>query len=511
MDEPRSRTKRLRLLAVAAAVVLALTACADAPTQELKDSPNATAEPDPLAQFYEQDFGWDDCEDQDDEELRCGAVTVPVDYADPHGGTLEIALAARGGGDNPYLLINPGGPGVSGVDTVTQDLPAITTDELLEGFTVVGFDPRGVHRSEGVECLSDEEYESSRLQVIDGDLDDDDAFAAAVETAEQLVEGCLQRTGDLLGHVDTFSAARDMNIIRTVLGEPQLHYVGFSYGTKLGMAYAEEFPEHVGRFVLDAMLDVSLPADEVVKAQAEGFEDALHSFANWCVEARCPVTGDPEDVVDAVAELFDDVAENPRTGEDGRLINVSTVVSGFITPMYSPQGWPLLRDALDAALTLDDFTAFQYWADLQAGRNDDGSYDWISTFAFQTIACLDYPTVSSQEQMTQQVEAMTQTAPTFGPYLGYGEVFCDALPHEPRGEPWEPREDLPEMLFIGTTGDPATPVGWAEDMHEMVPASALLIYEGEGHVAYRPGADCVTDEVDEFLLTGELFEGRQDC
>lgn len=463
-----------------------------------------------MTEFYNQDFEWQDCPDSDDEQLRCGTVTVPVDRDDPHGSTLEIALAARGDLENPHLLFNPGGPGVSGVDAVSQDLPALATADLLAGYSIVGFDPRGVHRSEGIECLSDSDYDASRLQSVEVELNDA-SFAAAAQSAEDVVDGCVERSGELLGEVDTFSAAADMDIIRAVLDEDQLHYVGFSYGTKLGLAYAEQFPQRVGRFVLDAVFDVSLSGEEVAVTQAGGFEHALERFAQWCVESQCPVSGGPDDVVEAVNGLFDDVAQNPRTGTDARMISISTVVAGFITPMYAPEGWPLLRDALEAALTADDFTAFQQWADLQAGRGPDGSYNWISTFAFQTITCLDYPIPSSHQQVQDHHEDMTAAAPTFGAYFGVNAFFCDALPHESVGEPWQPREDVPEMLLIGTTGDPATPVEWAEHMHDIVPSSSLLIYEGEGHGAYRPGTECVTEAVDEFLLAGELFEGRQDC
>lgn len=502
---------RSPLLGLTAAIMLTIAACAEPSPIEPESPSTQTEAEDPLANFYEQSFTWEDCSESAQEELHCGSVTVPMKYSDPQGESLEIALAARGKEGRTPLLINPGGPGASGVDAVLQETQAVATDELLEDFVIVGFDPRGVHRSEGIECVPGQDYENSLLPTTEGDLDDAARIAAAEEAAAEVAEACAERTGELLGYVDTASAAADMDIIRAVLGEEQLNYLGSSYGTKLGMAYAEEFPEQVGRFVLDGMIDVSLPGPQVMADQARGFEDALHRFAAWCANDHCPVAEEPEDVVGAVADLFDDVAENPRTADDGRLINISTLVTGFITPMYSPQGWPMLRNALDAALVSDDLSAFQHWADLQAGRNPDGSYDWLNTFAFRTITCLDYPSSSSRSEMADDVEAIAQTAPTFGPYFGHAGIFCRALPHEPRGEPWEPRSDLPEMLFIGTTGDPATPVEWSESMHSMVPASSLLTVQGEGHLAYRPGADCVTEAVDDFLRSGELFEGRQTC
>lgn len=503
------------LTAVLSAALLAVSACAGDQPQEPAASEGQPVEEDPLADFYEQSFAWEECEDLDDDELRCGTVTVPLDHDEPEGETIEIALAARGEAEASPLLVNPGGPGGSGVDLVAQELPSFATEELLSSFNIVGFDPRGVHRSEGIRCLTEREHDQPQQLDPDAegpkDLSESEVFELAVQRAENLAERCERRNGEILSNVDTFSAARDLDIVRAALDQDELDYLGFSYGTKLGLAYAEEFPEHVGRFVLDAMLDVSADRDEISLGQAEGLQDALYRFAQWCLQDRCPVSGEPQDVMEAVADLFDDVAENPRTGDDARQITDVTLVDGFVAAMYYPDGRPMLRDALETALTADDFTAFQYWNDLQSGRNPDGSYDWIDTEAFLTIMCSDFPTAGSPDQVEAEAEELEAASPIFGPYLGSAQLICEALPRSGDVEPWQPREDLPEMMFIGTTGDPITPVEDAENMHDMVPASSLLIYEGEGHVAYRRGADCVTDAVDGFLINGELFEGRQQC
>lgn len=471
------------------------------------------AEDSDFAAFYDQDPDWESCED----DMLCAAVEVPLDYEDPEGQSIEIQMirsnTARD--DAPHVLTNPGGPGSSGYDTVARDLQFFYTPELLDEVEVVGFDPRGVHRSAPVECLTDEEMDESREWVADAgeELDDEAAIEQAREDARWLGEQCLENTGEVLGQVDTASAARDMDIIRAALGEEQLHYLGFSYGTHLGIRYAEAHPESVGRFVLDGMMDTSISDHELTLAQARGFEEALQGYAEWCVEQEdCPVDGEPEDVVTAVADLFDSVSEEPEVAPDGRMIPVTVLVSGFIQPMYSPSGWPMLNEALTAALDDGDFFAFQQWADLAAGRESDGSYDWKSPLAFQAIMCLDYPVSEDDESIEDEYDQTVEASPTFGPYLGHLGVTCAEWPFDPVNEPSEPQIDGSEdMLFIGTTGDPATPVDWAENMHEMVEASSLMIFDGEGHLAYRPGNSCVTDVVDDFLITGELFEGREDC
>lgn len=519
------------MVAASAISALLLTACGaldedeeagQAPTEETSapEEPSPPEEPgtgfaeDPAyAAFYDQQLDWEDCEN----DQLCAAVDVPLDYDDPDGESIEIQIISSetAGEDAPYVLTNPGGPGTSGYDSVASQLRSFYTSDLLDEVNIVGFDPRGVHRSAPVECLTDEEMDENRQWVSEGDegLDDAAAIEQAREDASWLAERCLENTGEVLGHVDTTSAARDMDVIRAALEQEQLHYLGFSYGTHLGIAYAEAHPDSVGRFVLDGMMDTSISDHELTLAQARGFESALQGYAEWCVEQEsCPVDGEAEDVVATVTDLFDDVSESPQEGPDGRLIPVSVLVSGFIQPMYSPDGWPLLNDALAAALQDDDLYAFQYWADLAAGREPDGEYEWKSQLAFQAIMCLDYPVSEDVESIEAEYEEAVEVSPTFGPYLGHLGITCAEWPFEPAGEPSEPQIDGPEdMLFIGTTGDPATPVEWAEDMHEMVAASSLMVYDGEGHLAYRPGNSCVTDVVDSYLISGELFDGREQC
>lgn len=514
-------TARRRRPALASAGVLALLLTGCVPLDSPAETEETAAAPegrgfagDPAySQFYEQELRWEECEGS----ARCAAVEVPLDYEDPEGETLEIQIISSdtGGPDATHLLTNPGGPGVSGYDSVAEDLRYFFTPELVENHDIVSFDPRGVHRSAPVECLTDEEMDENREQVSEGDEELDDAAAVeqAREDARWLGEQCLENTGEVLGHVDTASAARDMDVIRAALGEDQLHYLGFSYGTQLGVAYAEQHPASVGRFVLDGMMDTSLSDHELSLDQAVGFEEALQDYAQWCTtQGGCPVDGEPEDVVDAVADLFEQVAEEPGEGPDGRAVSVSVLVSGFIQPMYASSGWPMLNDALGAALEEDDLAAFQHWADLAAGRESDGSYEWKSQLAFRAIMCLDRPVAEDDETIEAEHEETVEAAPTFGPYLGHSGIACSEWPFDPVGEPGDPQlDDLEEALFIGTTGDPATPVEWAEDMHQRAEGSSLLVYEGEGHLAYRPGNTCVTDVVDAYLLTGELFDGRRDC
>lgn len=517
--------------ALFAAMALTLTACA--PSGEDSDAdeqggqePAAPSEE--LAAFYEQSLTWEDCEGS----LRCTHVEVPMDYSDPEGETLEIAMVASlpedetegtedsdgsdgSDGDVEYLLTNPGGPGESGYDLVAEMSDYVFSAPLQEHYGIIGFDPRGVHRSAPVECFTDEQMDDYREQTETVDEAEElaDELEAAREAARQVGEDCLERTGESLEFVDTESAARDMDVIRAALGQETLHYMGFSYGTHLGITYAELFGDRVGRFVLDGMMDTSIDGQQLSLAQARGFDAAFEDFARWCADREsCPVEGEASDVVDAVQELFAQVAQEPVAMPSDRTLSVGVLVEGFILPMYDAQGWPLLEQALTAAVDEQDFTMFQAWADASAGRGPDGSYDWQNSMAFNAVMCLDFPASADDEQIQDDLETMAQEAPTFGPYFGHSGILCGEWPFEASGEPEEPQLDgVEEILFIGTSGDPATPVRWAEDMHQMVPESSLLVYEGEGHIAYAAGDECVEEIVHGYLLDGELFEGRTEC
>lgn len=516
-----ARRRRPMWWATLASAALILSGCASEPEEA---DPWAAQAPQGLEEFYTQELSWQTCDDEslpsgsaatDVDEVQCTTARVPVSYQDPSGDTMELAIVASGDTDDPALLTNPGGPGQSGVDFVAHGVQTLATPAVRDQFRIIGFDPRGVHRSEGVVCLSDEEFDEAREDPgssadLAEDAGEEEQREQSLQQHQEVIDQCEEETGDLLGQIDTLSAARDMDILRATFKEDELHYVGFSYGTKLGLAYAEEFPDHVGRFVLDAVMDVSLPMEDITREQAGGFEDALTDFAQWCADQGCTAGDTGDDVVEAVAAMFADVAENPVETANGRTVTAGVLVSGFITPMYEASAWPHLSEALSMALDDGDFSAFQYFADLQAGRNQDGSYEWISHYAHSTIHCLDYP-IDTEVDWEDFADELAQASPTFGPYFAGDDLFCEALPFESRFEPWEPDPELPPMILIGTSGDPATPVGWAENMHEALPNSSLIIYEGAGHGAYRPGISCVTDPADDFLTTGDLEAGRTEC
>ncbi|MGO1183345.1 MAG: alpha/beta hydrolase [Micrococcaceae bacterium] len=501
----QSSRRRLRWLGLIAVTTLLATGCEstdDAPAEEVEAG---------LERFYEQTPSWNTC--TEDEDSECVRLEVPLDYDDPEGDTVEITAArpVDADPDQPVLLVNPGGPGSSGVDLVTDYLSTVTTDTLRQSYTVVGFDPRGVSRSEPVRCLSDEELDEQRQ--ISYDPATEEGLSTATELAADFAAACEENSSEILGHVDTESTARDLDVLRSVLGHRDpLNYLGFSYGTKLGAIYAELFPEQVGTMVLDGALDPSLTEEEVTTGQAAGFEQALGSWAAWCAEEdTCQAGSTTDDVVDAVQAAFAEAQEDPQTAQDGRVVPAATLVSGFITPLYSQQSWPALSEGFNLALTGDP-SMMLYFADLNAGREADGTYSSNIQSAFTAINCLDYPRIDDPAQMREHADQLAEASPTFGPFLAYGGVNCASWPHDgAESVDTVSAEGAAPILVIGTTGDPATPYEWAPALAEQLESGVLITNEGEGHGSYGPQNECIAGLVDDYFVDGTVPEDGTTC
>ena len=522
---PASRLPRLALAAASAVVVLAgMTACTGdtEPQDSAAPSPSGAATtasadvigdvPDDLMRYYSQDVSWGDCEDSSSDKFRCATVDVPLDYANPGGKSIELAVILAESGDpaKGTILLNPGGPGGSGYDIVHDSVDFVTTDRLREDFNVLGFDPRGVGRSTPVECLTDAELDALREEYYDPS--ERAGLEAARAEAKELADKCAENSGDLLGFVDTVSAARDMDILRAVAGDQQLNYLGFSYGTFLGATYAELFPDKVGRMVLDGALDPSASNEEITLGQAEGFENAIRAYVEDCLTSSgCPLSGSTDQAIETIRSLIASVEASPMTAKDGRTVTVSTFVTGFIVPLYNSDNWPILTQAIDDALKGDPSTML-YLADLNADRQPDGTYGSNTTVAFTAVNCLDYPMTADDEQMALDAKQLEEASPTIGKFLAYGGITCEPWHYTPVNTPHEINASgAPEMLVIGTTGDPATPYKWSVALAEQLDSATLVTWEGEGHTAYGRGDDCVANTVDDYFIDGTVPSGDKVC
>ena len=530
-----SRRRPLRWTALAALAALGLSACTgpaepgsaspsgpqatgSGPSQAIEPpSGDPSAEPSAAASaqtlktlqaFQDQKLDWEECEGSHE----CATLQAPLDYEDPESGQIELALVrTTGAGEGAqHLLLNPGGPGASGVDMVTQSLDFVVSQDVQQAYSVVGFDPRGVSRSAPVTCLSDAEMDQARQEHVDPSTDE--GLEQLREDAAEFAAACQENTGEVLGHVDTETSAQDMELMRLVLGDAKLNFLGFSYGTSLGASYAEQFPQTVGRFVLDGAMDPSLSDHEVTVGQAQAFEKALHSWASWCLEqSSCPLSGTAENGVAQLQRLIAQVEENPMEAADGRIVPVSTFVSGLITPLYGNENWPTLNLAVGQAMEGSVDTMLML-ADLNAGRDPDGTYSSNINSAFTAINCLDGSAPADTATLRAQAAELEEASPTLGRFLAYGAVSCEAWPAEPASEPVPvTAAGADPILVIGTRGDPATPYEWAPALADQLESGVLVTWNGEGHTAYGRAGECIGSTVDAYLVEGTVPEDGLVC
>ncbi|NMR19797.1 alpha/beta hydrolase [Cellulomonas fimi] len=505
---PRARRRGplgARTGVVVGVLALLLAGCTSSPkNQSVVVPPEAPAtgavEPG-LEPFYTQAIEWTACDG-----FECATAQVPLDYAEPAAGSVELALKrapAASGTAIGSLLVNPGGPGVAGIDLVDSAVETFG-EGVLANYDVVGFDPRGVGQSTPIRCLDDQ----AKDQLISTDVDysTDAGVAAATAAYAALGAACAANTGPLLGHVDTVSAARDLDVLRAALGDDALTYLGYSYGTLLGATYADLFPDRVGRLVLDGALDPTVTRSELALQQAVGFENALRAYVEDCqAGSQCPLQGGVDDGLAQVEALVERARRNPLQTESGRPLTGSLAFTGIALPLYDDALWGYLTQALTAAIVEDDGSVLLQLADIYNDRNPDGSFSSNSTEAFVAINCLDSASSADLAEMRAEAAEIEAAAPTVGAFFGYGGVTCAAWPYPPTGEPGPTTaEGAPPILVIGTTNDPATPYAWSEALAEQLSSGVLLTYEGEGHTAYGRSNDCILDAVDQFLLAGEV-------
>ena len=506
------RVKRARGIAVLIAVGSLLLAACTPPAPMLQPPAGSTIDdsvPEALQMFYDQDVTWEDCGGS----FSCTSIEVPLDYADPTGDTIELAVKKHRAIEPDQrvssLIINPGGPGGSGIEMV-ESVSSYFSADLLRRFDVVGFDPRGVGESTAVRCVDSATLDE--MYSTDFDVEEDAGFDAYVESSREYGDACLEKTGPLLEHLDTISAARDLDVLRAVVGDETLNYFGFSYGTFLGATYSDLFPSRVGRLVLDGAMDPSLSYQQVVEGQTTGFDRAYRAFVQDCqAGADCPLSGDVESGLDQTIALLDQLADEPMdSGDPDRPVRDTDLVNAIIISLYNAGSWSTLKSALAAAINSDDGGQLRFLSDYAMDRDEDGNYP-DDAGAFQAIDCLDYPVELDRDAIRAEADRLEGVSDLFGPYLGYGEIGCATMPfqstavrqeiHAPTAAP---------IVVIGTTRDPATPYEWAESLAAQLDNGIFIGFDGDGHTAYG-GGDCVGDAVDAFLLEGTLPQDGLSC
>lgn len=518
----RTRTGlALRVLALPLAALLAVSACSSghststagpAARAELAALPKVT--PSALAPYYGQKPAWHSCDVPD---FQCATIKAPLDYAHPDGGDVRLAVSrkkATGPGKRlGSLLVNPGGPGASAVGYLQSYVGIGYPAGIRARYDLVAVDPRGVARSEPVQCL-----DGHRMDVytqIDTTPDDRRETDALVEAQKGFAEACGAHAARLLRHVSTVEAARDMDIVRAVLGDRRLTYVGASYGTMLGATYAGLFPDRVGRLVLDGALDPSLSARRMNLEQTEGFETAFQSFAKDCARRRdCPLGRRQSAIGPRLEALFRTLDSHPLpTGDpDGRRLGEALATTGVIAAMYDETSWEQLRSALTAAIDDKDGAGLLALSDSYYQRDPDGRYANLMS-ANAAVNCLDLPaSFATPEQVEQSLPSFEKASPVFGEGLAWTSLNCAYWPVEPTGRPHRiTAKGAAPIVVVGTTRDPATPYRWARSLAGQLSSARLLTYVGDGHTAYGRGSRCIDSAIDTYLLHGTPPAPKKRC
>jgi pimeloyl-ACP methyl ester carboxylesterase len=426
---------------------------------------------------------------------------VPLDYAAPSGETLRLALKRlrASGMRTGSLLINPGGPGASAIDFLNS-FATRASAALRERFDIVAFDPRGVGASAPLDCHSS----LQKLIAADPSPDSDAEWAAIDAAAETFAAECARKHAALLPHMSTRDVARDMDLVRAALGEEQLNYLGFSYGTELGARYAELFPQRVRRFVLDGALDLKLSSLEIALQQAQGFEQALGTYFSWCASAASNCTWAASATpASAFSQLSTAVDKQPiAAARADRALGPGEFMLGVIAPLYGGSaGYRTLSTALRAAAG-GDGAALLSLTDQYLQRRQDGAYGNIQE-ANNAVNCLDLP-VPAADEVRAQAPRFTAAAPNFGLSTLTGLLVCAHWPVHGTQYPPPTAAGAAPILVIGTTGDPATPYAWAQALAAELESGVLLTYEGEGHTAYGRGVPCIDSAVEAYFINGKV-------
>ena len=467
-------------------------------------------------------------EETDTATFSCAVITVPLDYANPKGETISIAVkkrAATGGHAQGALFINPGGPGDSGVSFAERAGNAFSPD-LLNAYDIIGFDPRGVGSSTAITCSSDDDSSSSTAEPstsagataspsagteASGGESYEEWAESTRQSFQELTEQCASHTepAALLDHVDTVSAARDLDILRALAGQEKLNYLGFSYGTYLASVYAETFPGNTGRMVLDGAIDPSLSLAEQGLGQAKGFEQALRTYVDYCqASTGCPLSGGTDAGVQQVRNLITSANSTPLpTSDPNRTVTGSDIVTALSEYLYTTeQNWPPLTSALDQAINHHDGSAFAVAEEQDSTSKDD------SGGAFQAVTCLDYPVEGDTATWAAQYEEAKRVAPIFGNTSVGMDLVCSVWGHNgTRKSAQIHAHGAAPILVVGTTGDPATPYAWSKSLAEQLDSGQLLTWEGNGHTAYGGDAPCVNDAIDAYLLSGTMPKEGLTC
>lgn len=510
---------RRGIIAFLTAAALSLTACT-APSAEASLAPivKPTSKVDSviapaLRPFYSQKVDWKDC----GKRILCGNVLVPTNWKEPSKGSLSLAVAYRAADIAKPLgsvIFNPGGPGASGYDWILNSVDYLGTKTLRANFNMVGFDPRGVGKSEPkVQCF-DAKQTDELLYADNGfPLGSPQDLKSSRALLKAFAAACVKNTGPKLAFVDTVSAAKDLDVIRAVMGESKLDYLGFSYGSLLGETYAALFPKKIAHMVIDGVIDPTVSDAQQSVIQLKGFDLALRNYLADCLSSSdCPFKGTVPQALTKIKSFLRVLETKPLPTKDGRELNAWVANTGLIMPLYSQDYWPQLSQAFAEAFD-GDGTTFMSLADTYNDRDSTGKYTTNLMEANIAISCLDSRQPSDSASMAKQNSRMLAASPTLGRYWQFGALTCEKWPYPIAKHPndYSAKGSAP-ILVVGTTGDPATPYGQAVSVATKVLSNGHLVtFNGEGHTAYGRSNECVANAVDNYFIKSLVPSSDPGC
>ncbi|MEO7059209.1 MAG: alpha/beta hydrolase [Lapillicoccus sp.] len=464
-----------------------------------------------LDRFYQQRLSWSSCTGGE-----CSTLTVPIDYANPAGGSIQLALLkvpARNGDQRiGSLVVNPGGPGGSGIDYARQ-ANQIVGKEVRRRYDIVGFDPRGVGKSAPIDCLNDADLDT--FLGTDPTPDNPAEEQALIAAAKKLSDGCLAKNPQLIGHVSTVDAAKDMDILRAALGESKLTYLGKSYGTFLGSTYADLFPTLVGRMVLDGVVPPDLTSKEVNIGQATGFELATRAYVANCIKrSDCPVGQSVDEGMQWIRDFLQGLDSQPIPVTDDQRITQLTEAwgsMGIAEAMYDTSLWDVLNDALRAAKD-GSGNKLMRLADLMGDRTPGGQYSGNIMEVIYAVNCLDRADTADPTQVEANAVEAERVAPTWGKFLVWSSVACGEWGVKATGSPH--RVTAPgsgPIVVVGTTRDPATIYEWSVRLRQELSNAVLITWDGDGHTAYTRSNSCVDNPIDDYFINGTTPQDGLKC
>lgn len=464
-------------------------------------------------QYYKQDVTWRNCGAGSD----CTTLKAPVDWADPDGEQIELALSRHkaAGTSKGSLLINPGGPGGSGFD-YGQSFTG--SAGVYANYDIIGFDPRGVGRSTPIVCFTDD---ADRDQMIYGTYDDpygSEGWEAELAKRQKAwVDACAENTGPLLAHIDTVSVAHDMDMMRAVLGDDKLNYLGYSFGTYIGTVYAELFPGKVGRMVLDGAVEPPFGSFDELATQMAGFDSAFKAYMTDCLSSGdCPFDGPVNNAMGEAHSLALSVDGQGLKSSDGRVLDSATVGTGIALALYNASNWSYITMMFQGLLQGDADIAFLL-ADSYNGRDPSGGYADRSLDVYFAVTCAEGTIGTDDIDLQEGLAIMDEKGPYVGGILALDdytllEEACSQWPY-PRPEFPEAfdGEGAPPILVIGTTNDPATPYAQSVALADELSSGVMITYNGEGHTVYGNGVACIDDLVDDYFVNGVVPASDPNC